>query len=71
MNHRCEELGYRFNRRDLDNVYRRFVELADQIKVVEDPQLIRLIREEIALGVMPDLVKPTRAAGASAHAATS
>ena len=71
LNHRCEELGYRFSRRDLDNVYRRFVDLADQLKVVEDPQLLRIIREEIASGLVPDLVEPTRAAGASAHAATS
>jgi 2-isopropylmalate synthase len=71
LNHRCEELGYRFTRRDLDNVYRRFVDLADQVKVVEDTHLLRIIREEMAMGVMPDLVEPTRAAGASAHAATS
>src|SRR5271168_5182100 len=29
---RCEQLGYRFDRRELDDVYRRFVELADRIK---------------------------------------
>jgi 2-isopropylmalate synthase len=71
LNHRCEELGYRFSRHDLDNVYRRFVELADQVKVVEDSHLLRIIREEIAMGLVPEFVEPTRAVGASAHAATS
>ena len=40
---RCEELGYKFDRRDLDAVYRRFVVLADKIKTVEDHHLIDLI----------------------------
>jgi 2-isopropylmalate synthase len=71
LNHRCEELGYRFSRRDLDNVYRRFVDLADQVKVVEDTHLLRIIREEIALGVAPDFIEPKRTVRASAHAATS
>lgn len=71
LNHRCEELGYRFSRRDLDNVYRRFIDLADQVKVVEDTHLLRIIREEIALGVAPDFIEPTRTVRASAHAATS
>ncbi len=71
LNHRCEELGYRFTRRDLDNVYRRFVDLADQVKVVEDSQLLRVIREEIARGSMPDMIEPTRASVATANAAAS
>ncbi len=68
LNHRCEELGYRFSRRDLDNIYRRFVDLADQVKVVQDTHLMRIIREEMALGLVPELVEPR---AASAHAATS
>ena len=72
LNHRCEELGYRFSRRDLDNIYRRFVELADQVKVVEDVHLMRIIREEIAMGLVPELVKPSRSvSAAAAHAAVS
>ncbi len=71
LNHRCEELGYRFTRRDLDNVYRRFVDLADQVKVVEDSHLLRIIREEIARGSMPDMIEPTRVGIASANAAAS
>jgi isopropylmalate/homocitrate/citramalate synthase len=42
---RCEKLGHQFERRDLDEVYRRFVILADKIKNVEDHHLIELIRE--------------------------
>src|SRR3954463_1257192 len=42
---RCEQLGYRFERRDLDEVYRRFVVLADQIKHVHDHHLLGLIHE--------------------------
>src|SRR6201997_297085 len=42
---RCEQLGYNFERRELDEVYRKFVVLADQIKHVEDHHLLQLIRE--------------------------
>jgi 2-isopropylmalate synthase len=42
---RCEQLGYEFDRRALDDIYRRFVRLADKIKHVEDHHLLELIRE--------------------------
>jgi len=42
---RCEQLGFRFDRRELDEVYRRFVVLADRIKHVEDAHLVELIRD--------------------------
>jgi 2-isopropylmalate synthase len=42
---RCEQLGYRFERRELDEIYRRFVVLADEVKHVHDYQLLALIRE--------------------------
>ena len=42
---RCTALGYTFDRRDLDEVYRRFVLLADRIKLVEDHDLLPLILE--------------------------
>jgi 2-isopropylmalate synthase len=42
---RCEQLGYHFERRELDDIYRKFVVLADQIKHVEDHHLLQLIRE--------------------------
>ena len=50
---RCEQLGYQFDRRALDDVYRRFVRLADKIKHVEDHHLLELIR---------DTHKPTKSA---------
>jgi len=40
-------MGYDFPRRDLDRIYKRFVALADQIKVVEDRHLLAIIREEM------------------------
>ncbi len=40
---RCEQLGHEFDRRQLDEVYRRFIVLADQIKQVEDHHLLELI----------------------------
>src|SRR6185369_8437741 len=45
---RCEELGYQFSRRELDRIYKRFVSLADEIKVIEDHHLARIISSELA-----------------------
>ena len=42
---RCEQLGKHFERRELDELYRRFVVLADRIKQVEDHHLLQLIHE--------------------------
>ncbi len=42
---RCEQLGYQLDRRALDDIYRRFVRLADKIKKVEDHHLLELIRD--------------------------
>ena len=42
---RCEQLGYQFDRRGLDDIYRRFVRLADKIKHVVDHHLLELIRD--------------------------
>src|ERR1035438_3091326 len=42
---RCDQLGYQFDRRGLDDIYRRFVRLADKIKHVEDHHLLELIRD--------------------------
>ena len=44
---RCEQLGYEFTRRELDKIYKRFTALADEIKVVEDHHLHRIIGREI------------------------
>ena len=42
---RCEQLGCRFDRRELDEIYRRFVVLADKIKHVEEHHLLELIQQ--------------------------
>ena len=42
---RCEQLGFQFDRRELDEVYRRFVVLADKVKHVQEHDLLELIRQ--------------------------
>ena len=42
---RCEQLGHPFERRELDEVYRKFVVLADRIKKVQDSHLLELIHD--------------------------
>jgi isopropylmalate/homocitrate/citramalate synthase len=44
---RCEQLGHKFERRELDEVYRKFVVLADRIKKVQDSHLLELIQDVI------------------------
>jgi 2-isopropylmalate synthase len=44
---RCEQLGYQFSRRELDRVYKKFTALADEIKIVEDRHLTRIINGEL------------------------
>src|SRR6202008_2649626 len=41
---RYEKLGYEFDRRQLDDIYRRFVLLADRIKRLEDHHLHELAK---------------------------
>jgi 2-isopropylmalate synthase len=67
---RCEQLGHHFERRELDEIYRRFVVLADEIKHVHDHHLLELIREAYGEGrrVPPGLV-PAEAANAAAAGA--
>src|SRR5579864_3500281 len=68
---RCEQLGYQFDRRALDDIYRRFVRLADKIKKVEDHHLLELIREthKPAASATP-LLEPLPAALAAAASAS-
>jgi len=44
---RCEQLGHQFERRELDEVYRKFVVLADRIKKVQDSHLLELIHDVV------------------------
>ena len=64
---RCEQLGYRFERRELDEIYRRFVVLADEIKHVHDHHLLELIREAGTEGhrIPPSRVEAGHAAAAA------
>ena len=41
---RCEQLGFRFSIRELDEIYREFIVLADNLKTVEDGHLLGLIQ---------------------------
>jgi 2-isopropylmalate synthase len=47
---RCEQLGHHFERRELDEMYRKFVVLADRIKKVQDSHLLELIQDVMAEG---------------------
>ena len=47
LGRKCCELGYDFSRRELDMIYRRFIALADEIKMVEDHHIIGIISEEM------------------------
>ncbi|PYX81582.1 MAG: 2-isopropylmalate synthase [Acidobacteria bacterium] len=42
---RCEQLGFQFSLRELDEIYRDFIVLADTIKTVEDHHVLGLIRK--------------------------
>jgi 2-isopropylmalate synthase len=69
---RCEQLGYEFDRRALDDIYRRFVRLADKIKHVEDHHLLELIREthKPAASATPLIERLPTALAAAANAGT-
>jgi 2-isopropylmalate synthase len=67
---RCEQLGHKFERRELDEIYRKFVIVADRIKKVQDGDLLELI-EEIKNGgkkIPPASIPYTRVASAAASA---
>ncbi len=69
---RCEQLGYQFDRRALDDIYRRFVRLADKIKKVEDHHLLELIRDtHKPSGSATPLIEPLAPAKAAAVNAPS
>jgi 2-isopropylmalate synthase len=42
---RCEQLGFQFSLRELDEIYREFTVLADNLRTVEDRHVLRLIRK--------------------------
>jgi len=67
---RCDQLGYHFERRELDEIYRKFVVLADQIKHVHDHHLLGLIHETYGEThrIPPGRVEAESAVAAAANA---
>ncbi len=63
---RCEQLGHKFDRRELDEVYRKFVILADRIKKVQDSHLLELIQDVRGKRIPPASVAAQVARAASA-----
>jgi 2-isopropylmalate synthase len=60
---RCQEMGHNFDRRELDEIYRKFVILADRIKRVQDSHLLELINDVVQDGVTQDMkFRPSAAA---------
>jgi 2-isopropylmalate synthase len=51
LRHRLEQLGYSLTRDDLQQIYYRFVALADRKKNIYDQDLI---------GLLPDQIRETR-----------
>ena len=62
---RYEKLGHEFDRRELDELYRRFVLLADKIKTVEDRRLLDLIKGR-RIPATPDHTQPVALAASAA-----
>jgi 2-isopropylmalate synthase len=50
---RYEQLGFSFERTRLDQIYRRFIALADRIKTVEDADLMGLLADDAAMPAIP------------------
>ncbi len=46
LNHRLANLGYVVSKEELDALYKRFLDLADRLKQVEDKDLLELIKGE-------------------------
>ncbi len=48
LNQRCEDLGHRLDRGQLDEVYRRFIALADRKKGIRNDEIAALIEEVVS-----------------------
>jgi 2-isopropylmalate synthase len=46
LSKRCEDLGFRLTREELDRVYHRFITLADRKKGVRNDEIVAIIRQE-------------------------
>ena len=64
----ASSFGFQFDRRELDEIYRRFVVLADKIKHVEEHHLLELIQQSRGIaGRRPGHIEATPAAGAQSY----
>jgi 2-isopropylmalate synthase len=54
LKNRCEDLGYRLTREELDVVYQRFTTMADRKKGLLDEEIVDLIRNSKALQAAAD-----------------
>ncbi|HOU96834.1 MAG TPA: 2-isopropylmalate synthase [Bacteroidales bacterium] len=52
LNHRLELLGYKFNKEELDDIYYRFLKLADKKKIINDDD-IKILTGEVTQGEKP------------------
>jgi 2-isopropylmalate synthase len=64
---RCEELGFPLERRELDQVYRQFILLADRSKNVTDDHIRELIRRTRAVHGVPRAIAEASLAAAAAN----
>ena len=62
---RCEELGFQLERRELDQVYRQFIVLADRVKAVNDNQILELIWKTRAVHGVPHTAEEISLAAAA------
>jgi len=52
LNHKLQQLGYKFEKEELDEIYYRFLKLADKKKVINDED-IRILTGEVFQGEKP------------------
>ncbi len=52
LNHRLELLGYKFSKEELDDIYYRFLKLADKKKIINDDD-IKILTGEVTQGEKP------------------
>lgn len=60
LGRRCESLGFALDSRELDRVYRLFLTLADHAKVVDDRQILDLIRPARTENASKNAAEPSR-----------
>jgi 2-isopropylmalate synthase len=67
---RCEQLGFPLERRELDEVYRQFVSLADTNKMIQDQQIMEMMRKH-QRALMPHSSVPSAEAAMSSQEAAN